>query len=522
MYKELMKTRAKTLESLKSEPFDLLVIGGGATGAGVALDAANRGLKTALVERFDFASGTSSKSTKLLHGGVRYLEKAFYNLDLKQFQLVKDALKERALIFQNAPHLAKPLELIIPLYHFWEVPYYWAGIKFYDWIASRSTLPKSAYISREKIIQKIPTIQTKGLVGGISYFDGQFNDARLNISLILSAVEAGATALNYAEVIDLGKTARIFDHIDQKTFDIHAKTIINATGAFVDAVRSMDNPQSIPLIVPSSGTHILIDSSHMPGKSGLVIPKTKDGRIIFMLPWEGSLLVGTTDTPQPAKEDVEYLLSYAAQYLNVTLHPSSIQSMWSGLRPLVKDFSSITTENMVRDHFIEVSPSGLITITGGKWTTYRKMAEDVMQLVFPSSASTENLLLVGASGYTSSFSSALIREFNISEEIGEHLSSSYGTKAKELLEIEKTLNIPLVKGHPILKSEVVWALAKEMAQKPIDILARRTNLAFLDARAAEKALPEVVKIMQTHLGWTAKNASQEEADALNQIRRLLS
>lgn len=500
-------SRAATLQSFKTESFDVLIIGGGATGAGIALDAAHRGLKTALVERFDFASGTSSKSTKLLHGGVRYLEKAFYNLDLKQFQLVKDALKERSLIFQNAPHIAKPLELIIPLYQLWEVPYYWAGIKFYDWVAKSSSLPKSSYISREEVIQKIPFIKTEGLVGGISYFDGQFNDARLNISLILTATKAGAKALNYAEVTALKKrSARVVDHIGGGSFEINAKTIINAAGPYVDAIRLMDNPLAVPLIAPSSGTHILIDASLMPTKSGLLVPKTKDGRVIFILPWEGSLLIGTTDTPEFSQEDIPYLLTYANQYLNIDLQVSSIKSMWSGMRPLVKD-SSAKTENIVRDHLIETSPSGLITIAGGKWTTYRKMAEDIMQLVSPSSSSTENLPLIGAEDYSESLPNELMQQFDISSETARHLASSYGGRAKDLLEKRIT--------------EIEWAITEEMAVKPMDFLARRTSLALLDAHAAEKALPDVIKVMQSHFNWTDEKASQESIEALNQLSRLL-
>lgn len=512
-------SRSDTLHSLKTDPFDVLIIGGGATGAGIALDAAHRGLKTALVERGDFASGTSSKSTKLLHGGVRYLEKAVYNLDFKQYLLVKDALKERSLIFQNAPHLAKPLELIIPLYRFWEIPYYLAGIKFYDRVAASSTLPKSSFISRKKLIEKVPNIKTEGLKGGICYFDGQFNDARLNISLILSAIKEGAKALNYVEVVALGKKfATVIDRLTNATFEISAKTIINASGPFVDEVRKMDNPLSMPLIAPSSGTHILIDASCMPSKSGLLIPKTKDGRVVFILPWEGSLLVGTTDTPHPSDQDVGYLLSYVNQYLNVDLTKASVKSVWSGMRPLVKDFSSNKTENMARDHFIEVSESGLVTITGGKWTTYRKMAEDVMQLIFPSSSSTENLPLMGAFGYSSSLPSELMNEFGLNENEASHLSSFYGQEAKKLLKIDKNLNIPLVSGHPILKSEVMWALTNEMAENPMDILARRTSLALLDAKAAEKTLPEIVKIMEIHFGWTFEKSTQEHAETLSQLR----
>jgi glycerol-3-phosphate dehydrogenase len=511
--------RHATLEALKTKSFDLLVIGGGASGSGIALDAAQRGLKTAIVERFDFASGTSSKSTKLLHGGVRYLEKAVYNLDVKQYHLVKEALKERSLIFQNAPFLAKPLELIIPLYHLWEIPYYWAGIKFYDWVAASSSLPKSSYISPKQVIQKIPAIKTKGLVGGISYFDGQFNDARLNISLVLTAIKGGAKALNYAEVIALGKkTARVVDHITGETFEISAKTIINAAGPYVDGVRLLDDPSAVPLIAPSSGTHILIESSHMHAESGLLVPKTKDGRVIFILPWEGSLLIGTTDTPQFSLKDIDYLLTYANQYLNINLDARSIKSIWSGVRPLVKDTSS-KTENIVREHFIETSPSGLITITGGKWTTYRKMAEDVMQLVYPSSSSTENLALIGAEGYSKTLPDELMEQFRITAEAARHLVSSYGGRAKVLLE-KGFLNAPLVENHPVLHSEIQWAIAEEMAEKPMDILARRTSLALLDAQAAEKALPKVIKTMQAHLGWTPEKASQEEEEALNQLRQM--
>lgn len=532
--------RERIREHIKQEAFDVLIVGGGATGAAVALDATNRGLKVALIERSDFGSGTSSKSTKLLHGGVRYLEKAVFNLDWAQYSLVTEALNERGDLMTMAPHLTHPLEIITPLYHWWEIPYYWMGLKVYDWISGAASLNKSEYILPSTLVGEIPTIKTENLVGGVSYYDGQFNDTRLNISFILSANGLGATVLNYAEVVNLNHDplngrvigVRALDTINGEHFDIHAKVIVNATGPYADALRLMDNGNASPLIAASSGTHLILAKDLIPNKAGLLIPKTKDGRVIFMLPWQGNTLVGTTDNPttvtndpHPIQEDVTYLLDYVSEYLDVTLTPSDVKSAWTGIRPLVQSPDAKDTASLVRDHYIEVSPSGLLTITGGKWTTCRKMGEDVVDRIaeqlnkIAPHSSTTSLRLIGFEGYDSNLSNKLVEQFGVSAEIAEHLVSSYGGKAQDILMVGRTqgLNYPLAVGYPIIAAEIQWALSEEMAQKPMDILSRRTRLATLDSNAAKLALPQVIDMMQQHFNWTSSQAAEMKLEAMNQI-----
>ncbi len=535
--------RSSLIQQLKNETYDILIIGGGATGAGAALDAANRGYKVALIERFDFGSGTSSKSTKLIHGGVRYLEKAVFNLDLQQYQLVKEALHERSHLLKIAPHLVKSLEIITPIYHWWEIPYYWMGLKLYDWVAGDSNLRQSEYIPPSTLIEKIPNIHREGLWGGIAYSDGQFNDARFNISLVLSASALNVPTVNYAEVLGLihhpesGSLigARVHDSIEQNQFDVYAKVIINATGPYVDAVRIMDNPNAEPIIAASSGTHLLLDRDIIASESGLLIPKTADGRVIFMLPWEGGTLVGTTDNPTeltdqpfPHEDDVAYLRSYVTKYLNIDLPSTSIKSVWTGIRPLVQTKKSEHTSNIVREHYIEHSPSGLLTITGGKWTTYRKMAEEIVNeaaLKLENRVVPANQLdrLVGAEKYTPSLSSELQLRFGIDADIAEHLTSSYGGIALDLLleGEDHGLNRRLIDHHPIILAEIQWALTKEMAQKPMDILARRTRLATLDAQAAKIVLPKVTRMMQDHFGWSDDKAAKIQDEAERQLEKML-
>ncbi|MCH9631027.1 MAG: Aerobic glycerol-3-phosphate dehydrogenase [Chlamydiia bacterium] len=524
-------SRAETRKALESKEYDVLIIGGGAAGAGAALDAANRGASVALIERSDFASGTSSKSTKLAHGGVRYLEKAVLNLDKKQYDLVLEALSERANLFKMAPYLVKPLEIVTPLYHYWEIPYYWIGLKVYDWIAGAGSLHRSEYVSAKTIAKKIPSIKRTSLLGGVSYYDGQFNDTRLNIALVQSAVALGGKALNYAEVKNLIKDSEtkqligvvVKDHITKDEFEIRSKVVINAAGPSVDVIRQMDDSQARPLINASSGTHLILSRDLMPSNTGVLVPKTKDGRILFLLPWEGKTLVGTTDNKTsvsydvfPSSSDLDYLLSYVKEQLNVPIDRSDIQSAWTGLRPLVSDPSAKNTQSIVRNHYIEKSSSGLITISGGKWTTFRKMSEDVVDIAMePSERKTSQLRLVGTRG----FHSDLVDDLEIERDIAEHLASSYGGLAKTVLSYGN--NERLVRGHPIIVSEVHYAIDRELAMKPLDVLSRRTRLATLDARAAKKALPKVVAIMQEKLHWTSLQAAYEMQEALAELSKYI-
>ena len=352
-----MMQRDEALRQLKENSFDILVIGGGATGAGVALDAATRGLKVALVERDDFASGTSSKSTKLIHGGVRYLEQAVKGLDKGQLHLVKDALKERAVLLKNAPHLTRPLALLTPLYKRFEKPYYRVGLKMYDWLAGKANLFPSKGVNAKKALELFPMLKSTDLKGGVIYADGQFDDARMNVAIAMTAIEQGAVLANHVEVIELlkgdGKIcgAHVRDLFSGEEFSIHAQVVINATGPFVDAIRKLDDPKIPSMLKASSGIHIVLDKKFSPPDTGLLIPKTEDGRVLFLLPWLNHTLVGTTDNPakievnpKASEEDIEYILRHIKLYFDMPVDRSDVLAAWSGLRPLVsnpkKSFSS--------------------------------------------------------------------------------------------------------------------------------------------------------------------------------------
>lgn len=402
-------TRAEQLDRLQSEEFDVVVIGGGCVGAGVAWEAATRGLKVALVERDDFAAGTSGRSTKLIHGGIRYLEAAFMKLDKSMYDLVTEALAERAHLLNAAPYMAHPLATLIPVYKWWEIPYMWAGAKVYDIIAgSRRAVPSSYYISREEALYQFPMLSPEGLKGGIVYYDGQHNDTRMNLMIALTAAQAGAAVANYTEVTDILKdeagrsvgvvvkdvAGKLSTGKESKPIAIRAKSVVNATGCFGDAIRTMDNPKAVPLIQGASGVHLILPDHFSPDNMGLIIPKTTDGRVLFFLPWEGSTICGTTDSPagiemepRPTEEEVSFIVDECNRYLSRKIEKSDVKAAWSGIRPLIKDPSKLKlgpdgkpagTSQLTRSHIVEVSPSGMVSILGGKWTTYRKMAEEAV------------------------------------------------------------------------------------------------------------------------------------------------
>ena len=403
-------SRSDNLEALKRPDviYDILVIGGGATGSGIALDATLRGLDTALVEASDFSSGASSRSTKLIHGGIRYLQKAFTQLDIAQYNLVREALAERRHLLTIAPHLAHSFPIIVPVYAggvsglFW-VPYYWMGCKMYDVVAGRAAvLERSYFLSAKRAIEKFPMLKDDGLWGGVVYYDGQHNDTRMNVSIVLTAAALGAKVANHCRVTSLltegveggekGKTrvvgARVRDELTGEEWNIRAREVINATGPLTDGVRHMADPSSPSCITPSAGIHIVLPASYSPPDMGLIVPKTSDGRVLFLLPWEGSTLVGTTDylspvtaLPSPHEADIEFLLREISGMLKVDVKRDDVRSVWSGIRPLARDVKAKSTENVNRDHLIERTWDGLTTISGGKWTTYRKMAEDVLNTV---------------------------------------------------------------------------------------------------------------------------------------------
>ncbi|XVE68816.1 hypothetical protein DITRI_Ditri09bG0100300 [Diplodiscus trichospermus] len=374
-----------------ANPLDILVVGGGATGCGVALDAATRGLRVGLVEREDFSSGTSSRSTKLIHGGVRYLEKAVFNLDYGQLKLVFHALEERKQVIENAPHLCHALPCMTPCFDWFEVGYYWIGLKMYDLVAGRRLLHLSRYYSAQESVELFPTLARKGkdksLRGTVVYYDGQMNDSRLNVGLACTAALAGAAVLNHAEVISFLKDedtqriigARIRDNLSGQEFDTYAKVVVNAAGPFCDSLRKMANKDAQSMICPSSGVHIVLPDYYSPEGMGLIVPKTKDGRVVFMLPWLGRTVAGTTDSktpitplPEPHEDEIQFILDAICDYLNVKVRRTDVLSAWSGIRPLAVDPKAKNTESISRDHVVSDDYPGLVTITGGKWTTYRR------------------------------------------------------------------------------------------------------------------------------------------------------
>lgn len=530
--------RDEALTRLKEDKFDILVIGGGATGAGIALDAATRGLKTALVERDDFASGTSSKSTKLIHGGVRYLEQAVMGLDKGQLHLVKDALKERAVLLKNAPHLTRPLALLTPLYKRFEKPYYRVGLKMYDWLAGKANLFPSKGVNAKKALQLFPMLKSKNLKGGVIYSDGQFDDARMNVAIAMTAFEQGAAIANHVEVKELlkgdGKLcgAHVLDRLSGEEFSIHAQVVINATGPFADSIRKMDDPKAPSMLKVSSGIHIVLDRRFSPPDTGLLIPKTEDGRVLFLLPWLNHTLVGTTDNPakietnpKASEQDIDYILRHIKLYFDLPIGRQDVLAAWSGLRPLVSNPKKSDTAKLSRDHVIEKSESGLLTITGGKWTTYRKMALDAVDYAMKigglkaGASKTEATKLVGGRRYKASLRKELAEEFGFSDEVAHHLALAYGGRARDVVEIaQQGYSGLLAMGHPYLEAEVPYVVRNEMAQSAVDVLARRTRLAFLDRQAAIAALPRVVELMSKELAWDEKRRERESKEALEYLK----
>jgi len=495
--------RNEMLKQLTAGPecWDLIIIGGGATGLGCAVDAASRGYRTLLLERGDFAKGTSSRSTKLVHGGVRYLEQG-------NFSLVLEALKERGLLRRNAPHLVSDLPFVVPNYSWWEAPWTGVGLKLYDIMAGKLGFGPSRMLSKEETVQHIPTVEQEGLHGGIVYHDGQFDDARLAINLARTAVDHGATVVNYINVKELMKNQALVEGViaeDLETGELHhlkGKAIINATGPFSDVLCRIDDPAAAPLIVPSQGVHIVLDRSFLPGDSAILVPHTRDGRVIFLIPWHDRILVGTTDTaldavpvePVPLPEEVDFLLEYAARYLTKDPMRSDVLSVFAGIRPLVRAGDGAGTASLSRDHSITISTSGLITIAGGKWTTYRKMAEDtidqalVLAELEAKPCSTYNLPIHGSHPDAETFGA-----------LAWYGSDAPGIEA--IMREEQRFAEPL---HPDMKpvaAEVIWAVREEMARTVEDFLARRTRSLLLDARASIDMAPTVARLMAEELGY---------------------
>uniref|UniRef100_A2AQR0 Glycerol-3-phosphate dehydrogenase n=1 Tax=Mus musculus TaxID=10090 RepID=A2AQR0_MOUSE len=529
-------SREAQLMTLKNTPeFDILVIGGGATGCGCALDAVTRGLKTALVERDDFSSGTSSRSTKLIHGGVRYLQKAIMNLDVEQYRMVKEALHERANLLEIAPHLSAPLPIMLPLYKWWQLPYYWVGIKMYDLVAGSQCLKSSYVLSKSRALEHFPMLQKDKLVGAIVYYDGQHNDARMNLAIALTAARYGAATANYMEVVSLLKKtdpetgkervsgARCKDVLTGQEFDVRAKCVINASGPFTDSVRKMDDKNVVPICQPSAGVHIVMPGYYSPENMGLLDPATSDGRVIFFLPWEKMTIAGTTDTPTdvthhpiPSEEDINFILNEVRNYLSsdVEVRRGDVLAAWSGIRPLVTDPKSADTQSISRNHVVDISDSGLITIAGGKWTTYRSMAEDTVDAAVKfhnlnaGPSRTVGLFLQGGKDWSPTLYIRLVQDYGLESEVAQHLAKTYGDKAFEVAKMASVtgkrwpvVGVRLVSEFPYIEAEVKYGI-KEYACTAVDMISRRTRLAFLNVQAAEEALPRIVELMGRELNWS--------------------
>ncbi|GAA5920978.1 hypothetical protein JCM1841_003240 [Sporobolomyces salmonicolor] len=529
-------------EGEKAGEFDLIIVGGGATGAGVALDAASRGLKVAVVERDDFSSGTSSKSTKLVHGGVRYLQKAVFELDYEQYKLVREALHERKTFLHIAPYLSHSLPIMLPIYTWWQIPYFFAGCKMYDILAGKANMESSYVMSKGKALEAFPMLKSDGLCGAVVYYDGQHNDSRMNMSLIMTAVQYGAVTANHTEVIDLVKDAngkvkgtKMRDVLTGREWTTMAKGVVNATGPFSDGIRQLDEPDVQNIVAPSSGVHITLPNYYAPAKIGLIDPATSDGRVIFFLPWQGNTIAGTTDSPAaveqhpiPKEEEIEWILNEVRNYLSpdIRVRRGDVLSAWSGLRPLVKDPNAKDTQSLVRNHLINVSKSGLLTIAGGKWTTYRAMAEETVDRAVKEynlepkrGCITTKVQLVGSQGWSKMSFIKLIQQFGIESDVAKHLSETYGDRAWGVCSMasQTGLRFPvhgnrLDPVYPYIDAEVTWACRREYAATAVDVIARRTRLSFLNSEAALEALPKVIDIMGKELGWDDKRKEKEFTD----------
>jgi len=493
--------RASQLDRLSRIPeWDMIVIGGGATGLGIAVDAASRGYKVLLLEQADFAKGTSSRSTKLVHGGVRYLAQG-------QIKLVYGALHERGLLLQNATHLVKKQAFIIPCYSWWEKLKYLTGLKIYDILSGRFSFGKIRYVKRKDLIGLLPGLKAGRLKGGVQYYDGQFDDARLAINLAMTASEEGGTLLNYFKVVGLTGRERVEgvvarDMETDREYTLRSKVVINATGVFVDDILKMEDAEARPMVRPSQGVHLMLKRSFLEGGSALMIPKTSDGRVLFAVPWHEHVLVGTTDTlmekhvlePRALEAEIGFILGTMKEYLSAPPERGDVLSVFAGLRPLAapKEDGHATKE-ISRDHKLLVNRSGLVTITGGKWTTYRKMAEETVDKVIevgmlqPVSCRTKQLRIHGCC-----------------DALTEAHLAVYGTDARrirELMEQEPVLARQLVAWLPYTEAEAVWAVRHEMARTIEDVLARRLRVLFLDAQAALAAAPRVAALIAGELGY---------------------
>jgi glycerol-3-phosphate dehydrogenase len=540
-----MKPRSAEKFSAKESTFDLCVIGGGATGAGCALDAQLRGLKTLLLDAGDFASAASSASTKLVHGGVRYLEQAIKHFNFEEYRMVKSALRERVYMLANAPHLAHPAHFLVPVYSWTKAAYYLAGMKVYDGIAGKNNLFPSSFLSRKETLERMPGLKAKGLRGSVCYSDGQFDDARYDLALVETFTDVGGVALNYAKVTrfardDEGRlaSATVRDGVSGEQFTVTAKKFVNSTGTGADKIRALANPLLAPRMRPSKGVHLLFPADTCPGSDALLVPETEDGRVIFAVPWQDRLLVGTTDDAVTSatkmivqQQEADYLLRQLNPYLDAPLRREQIVSGMAGLRPLVAEKGETHTSKLVRDHELELdSSSGLISILGGKWTTHRLMAEDTINAVQREMGGplapclTKRYALAGAAGYDNDSSRCMETEYSLPADVARHLAGKFGTNARNVLELldeNPSWKARVAEGLPVLQAEIVYCIRHEMAETIEDLLARRSGVQLYGWKEAVRAAPVTASLLAREKGWDSARTAAAITDYTERIREFM-
>lgn len=512
--------RTKNLKKLKNhkKKWDIIIIGGGASGLGAAIDAASRGYKTLLLEKYDFAKGTSSRSTKLVHGGVRYLQ----NGDIS---LVIEALKERGIMRNNAPHLVRDLSFVIPSYDWWNSPFYGLGLKIYDLMAGKLGLGPSTILDHKETIALIPNVKQEDLRGGVIYHDGQFDDARMAVSMAQTAENHGATLLNYVGVTGLEKQNDLItgltatDTLTNTDYQLKARVVINATGVFSDQILQLDQPESPAMIRPSQGVHLVLEKKFLKGPHAIMIPQTSDGRVLFAVPWHQHVVVGTTDTPidtataEPIalEEEIDFILANAAAYMTQKPKRSDVKSVFAGLRPLAAQGDKNETKEVSRHHKVMVSTAGLVSVIGGKWTTYRKMAEDTIDTAIPVGGLPErkcNTERMPIHGY----------DFNSDWDNPLHV---YGSDIEKIIALNPNGNTSLATTFHITENQIQWAVEQEMAVTLEDVLARRVRGLFLDAKESLRIAPTVArlmaKFMNTNQQWETEQLKSFESLAQNYI-----
>jgi glycerol-3-phosphate dehydrogenase len=540
-----MRSRNSARQKIREGTYDVCVIGGGATGTGCALDAQLRGLSTVLLDAGDFVSRTSTASTKLVHGGVRYLQQAVADFDYGQYAMVRKALHERIHMLRCAPFLAHPLELLVPCFSWWELVYFTMGMKVYDWIAGAASLFPSRMLSKAESLRRMPSLRSEKLAGTVSYADGQFDDARFGLTLAQTFTQQGGELINYAKAVGFGKNPdgklavlEVEDQLSLESFQIRAKVFVNCTGPFADHVRLMANPAMPERLRLSKGIHLLLPLEAIQSEAALLIPKTEDGRVIFAIPWLGRLLVGTTDDEAKltdemvvTPEEVKFLLKYVNQYLTVSLTPKDVLSAFAGMRPLVKSKDTVNTKKLIRDHEVEVDDvSGLVSVLGGKWTTYRAMAEDGInhaQRALPgkqAACKTLDFLLTGAAGFSPDYWKELAKNYDLPPATAQHLAEKFGTDSPKVLEVAKQepqLLQPLIAGGAPIRAEVIYAIREEMAQTIEDVLLRRIGLQLHSWKEAAQAAPVVGQLLAQEFAWTDTQTGEAIAAYLGSIQHLL-